>query len=254
MTTTTRPRRRLPARVYWVRRGAVLVTALALVFAFARLLGGSGGSPDEAAGPVSTKSSDSPTAAPSTLPVGPIGPVPVITARPTGKATGNAPRVPLAQPDGPCAADDITATPTLAKATAGSPIRLTLELTGIKQACTFTVTSETLAVRITKKDRRIWTSQQCPLSITRRDLVVRSAVPIPVNVRWSGRRSDDTCSKASGWALPGNYTVTAAVIGSTPSEKRFALMSPPRPVVTQTITPKPKPTKKPKATSSAKPD
>lgn len=252
MSTLARTRGRLPARVYWVRRAAVLVTAMMLVFAFARLLGGSGGDGSgPAAGPVAATST-APSAAPATTqPITPIGPVGVITEAPAGRPTGTPAPQALAQPDGPCDVADITATPTIKVATAGAPVRIGLELTGIKPACTFTVNSETLAVRITRKDKRVWTSQHCPLSITTRSLVVRSAVPIPVNVRWSGRHSDADCSKSAGWAMPGNYTVTAAVIGSTPTDKRFALMSPPRPIVTKTITPKPKP--KPTQSATTKP-
>lgn len=248
MSTMARPRGHLPARVYWVRRAAVLITAMMLVFAFGRLLGGSGGDGSgDAAGPVAVTSS----APVTTAPAGPIGPVGVVTATPRAQPTGSAPALPLAQPDGLCKVGDITVTPTIERATAGAPVRIGLELTGIKPACTFTVDSDSLAVRITRKDKRVWTSQQCPLSITTRTLVVRSAVPIPINVRWSGRHSDEDCSKATGWAMPGNYTVTAAAIGSTPTDKRFALKSPPRPVVTKTVTPKPKPKPSGAATATA---
>lgn len=247
MSTTSRPRGRHPARVYWVRRTAVLVTALALVFAIGRLLGGSGGapaSPDDTAGAVSAR----PTASATTLPPehGPYGPVGVTTSAPSGRPTGVAPQQPLAQPDGPCDVNEIIVTPTIATATAGAPVRIGMELTGIKAACTFEVSSKSVAVRITKGTKRIWTSQQCQASITTRSLVVRNAVPIPIVVRWSGRYSDDECSRSAGWAMPGNYTVTAAAIGSEPSDKRFALMSPPRPIVTRTITPKPTATATPK--------
>jgi len=65
----------------------------------------------------------------------------------------------------------------------------------------------------------------------------RSAEPTTVTVSWSGRRSDEDCSRSTAWALPGYYHVVAAVIGSEPNDAQFRLGSPPRPVVTKTAKP-----------------
>ena len=56
MTTVTRPRGPLPARVYWTRRLLLVVVAFALVFGIAHLLG-SGGSGSPSAQPVGADAS-----------------------------------------------------------------------------------------------------------------------------------------------------------------------------------------------------
>jgi hypothetical protein len=241
MRTVARPRRRLPARVYWFRRTMVLVTALALVFAIGRLLTGSGdaSSPDETAAVTAATPSSTPTAAATP---GVIGPTPLRPAttgtsrKPAPTATGAA--VVLAAPNGPCAVDEITVTPTVPEPVAGGRVRLVLELTGIRPACTFAVTSRTLVAKVTSGNDRIWSTQDCPDAVRDRTVVVRSAVPAVVVVPWSGRRSDDDCSRSTSWALPGYYHLVAAAIGSEPEDTQFKLTLPPRPIVTKTAHPK----------------
>ena len=236
MQTVARPRGRLPARVYWFRRSLVLLTALALVFAVGRLLTAGGGSTGDKA--AVTASSPTTTAAQA----GVAGPVPIQPAA-TGQAKQPAPSatgtpVVLAVPNGPCAVDEVTVTPSVPVAVAGGRVDLVLELTGIKPACTFTVSSRTLVAKVTSGADRVWSSQDCPASIKTASVVVRSAAPTQVVVPWSGRRSDDGCTRAAPWALPGYNHLAAAAIGSDPSDAQFRLTSPPRAVVTKTARPK----------------
>jgi hypothetical protein len=240
MRTVVNPRGRLPARVYWFRRSLVLLTALALVFAIGRLLSGSGATPttDRA-----TVTASTPTPVPSRGVAGPVPLQPATTAagQPTGpraappQPTGTP--VALALPSGPCALDEITVTPTVPTASALSRVDLVLQLTGIKPACTFSVSSRTVVAKVTSGKDRIWSSQDCPHSIQPTSVVVRSAEPTNVVVSWSGRRSDEECSRSTAWALPGYYHLTAAVIGSEPNDTQFRLSAPPRPVVTKTVKP-----------------
>lgn len=257
MTSVTNPRGRQPARVYWVRRAAVLVTVLLLVFAVGRLLVGGGGSDDPTAVTAGDHSSPTTPTTPSSTPTSaaPIGPVPAGTTPATTpvKKPSTAPPVKLAEPTGPCAVDEVTVAPEAMSArVAGTRIPMVLELTGIRPACTFHVSPETVAVRVNSGNDRIWSSQDCTASIRPQTVVVRSATPAKVVVHWSGRRSDDECSRSTAWALPGYYKVTSAAIGSEASDARFQLVSPPRPVVVQTITPSPKAT--PKANGTGKVD
>lgn len=233
MRTVVHPRGRLPARVYWFRRSLVLLTALALVFAIGRLLNGSGPGPAADRATV-TASSPTPTPTPTRGVAGPVPLRPAATGRTVGPSS--APAV-LAAPSGPCALDEITVTPTVPTAAAGKPVDLVLELTGIKPACTFSVSSRTVVAKVTSGKDRIWSTQDCPRSIRPAGVVVRSAQPTKVVVSWSGRRSDDQCSRSTAWALPGYYHVTAAVIGSEPNDAQFRLGVPPRPVVTKTVKP-----------------
>ncbi len=236
MRTAANPRRRLPARVYWFRRAMVLVTALALVFAIGRILTGSGGSaPEDTASVTAGSPSQTPT-----VTLGVAGPRPVqVTGQVLHPSPTGTPIV-LAAPSGPCAVDEISVTPTVPQAVAGRRVDLVLELTGIRPACTFAVTRHTLVARITSGKDRIWTTQDCPGAVKDATVVVRSATPTKVVVPWSGRRSDDECTRATPWALAGYYHLTAAAIGSEPGDAQFRLTSPPRAIITKTAHPKKK--------------
>lgn len=239
MAAVVHPRGRLPARVYWFRRSMVLLSALALVFAIGRLLDGSqGGPPSDTAVQAASTPSSSQTSSPAG---GLAGPMPLRsavsgTAHPT--ATGTP--VVLAAPSGPCSIDEITVTPTVPTAVAGGTVSLVLELTGIRPACTFSVTSKTVVAKVTSGKDRIWSTQDCPNAIKATSVVVRSAAPTQVVIPWSGRRSDQDCTKATPWALPGYYHLVAAVIGSDPGDAQFHLQLAPRPVITKTAHPKTK--------------
>jgi hypothetical protein len=256
MSPSARTPRRLPARVYWVRRGMVVLSALLLVFAVGRLLGGSGGSGGDTAGTVADR--HTPTSTPTFTPTLKSTPKPT-TVAPVGRTAPTTPAagVPLAQPSGPCNVADVTVTPTVTSARAGGVVVITLQLTGTAPACTFAVGPSSIAVKITHSVNGVWSSQQCPSSIPHGTVVVRNAVPTSFAVRWSGRESDENCSRSTAWALPGTYKVTAAAIGSEPADTGFVLLSPDRPTVFQTITATPTPTPKAtptaKATSKAKP-
>lgn len=212
----------------------VVLTALALVFAIGRLLNGGGSSPtgDQAIVTASTPS--------STPTLGLAGPMPLSSTGRTGAATPSNNPVVVAAPNGPCAADEISVTPSVPAGVAGGKVNLELDLTGIRPACTFVVSSHSLVAKVTSGQDRIWSSQDCPKAIRSTTVVVRSAAPTKVLLPWSGRRSDDTCSRSTSWALPGYYHLTAAVIGSQPGDAQFRLTVPPRPVVTKTAHPKKK--------------
>jgi len=244
MTASTRPRGRLPARVYWIRRSLVLGTALALVFAVAQVLGGSDPGSDQRA-----ESAAAPTTPESTPSTGPIGPVPAKT----GAAAPKSGAAVLPDPDGPCAVDQVTVTPTMTRATAGRAVALTFQLTGVRPACTFEVSRRTLVAKVVVGPQRIWSTQDCPSSIPTGTVVVRSGTPTVVKVAWSGRTSDGSCSQTAPFAMPGFYRVIAAAIGSEPSDDKFTLVAPGRPVVVRTVQPKPKATGAPKATVNAGP-
>jgi hypothetical protein len=243
MTASTRPHGRLPARVYWFRRALVVGTALALVFALARMLTGSA-EPDPKADANVTSVKTTPTPA-----AGPLGPQPVVTAKPGATSTGTPPPVALAQPNGPCALDEITVTPVVETLKAGGGSPLTLQLTGIRPACTFDVTANSVVAKVTTGKKRVWSSQDCPSSIKKSSVVVRSGAPTTIQVSWSGRYSDSECSRSTDWAPQGTYQAMAAVIGSEPTSATFKLIAPPRPVIT--VTPKPK--NKPKGKASKQP-
>lgn len=251
MARATRPtaprskRRPLPARVYWVRRLIVLGVAFAMVFGIGRLLGGDG-STDDAARPASATGTSTqpprPTATATstvTAPAGATG-----QAQDRNGTRGNRPaktRTPLAMPTGPCTDSDVRVRPLLRDtAYAGGDVSLTLRLTTLQSpACTWSVSPETVAVKLTSGSDRIWSSQECPSSVPEADVVLRNNRPTDVDVTWSGRRSDPDCSRTTQWAEPGYYHVTAAAMGSEPADQQFRLVAPAPETITPTPTPKP---------------
>lgn len=245
MSSVTRPKGRLPARVYWFRRGMVLFVASALVVAIAQLLGGNGTDPR-----ASTPAQTAAPAAAKPTPTTPVGPIAVPTLAPKKGTASVAPRS-LAAPDGPCLASEVGVTPVIDKAFAGRGVNIALRLSSTRPACTFSVSAKTLAVRISSGKDPIWSSQQCPKAIPARQVIARSSTPTMVNIRWNGQRSDDDCLVSNPWARPGFYHVVAAALGSEPTDVQFELQSPPRAVITRTA--KPKPVKKKTADRPAKP-
>lgn len=243
MSSVTRPRGRLPARVYWFRRGMVLAIAVLLVVGVSRLVGGN----DQPASTATLAGKEQPSAPASTAAARPafIGPTVVTTTRPKAKKSPRKTTTPKATPapaqaapTGDCAPADITVIPAIRQAYAGGRVAVRLLLTGTQAACTFDITRKNLVLKITSGHDRIWTTQDCPKGIQRQSVVVRSAEPTAIKVTWSGRRSDSTCSNLTKWALPGYYHAIAAVIGSEPTDRQFRLDTPPRAVVTKTAEPK----------------
>lgn len=243
--SVTRPRRRLPARVYWFRRIMVLAIAFGLVFGIGRLLsGGSDGSPKPSAQPAAAE--ESATGSP--------------TAVSTADAAANGPKaakksqvaVPLAIPSGPCQDSDVRVKPSMqANAYAGGNVRLTLEMSTVESpACTWQVSADTVAVKLTSGRDRIWSTQDCRAAVPGKQVVLRSSQATLVDVTWSGRRSDADCSRTTQWAEPGYYYVSAAAMGSDPESEQFHLLPPAPVTITPTPTPSPQPKGKPKASKS----
>lgn len=240
---TRRPRGRLPRRVYWVRRLLVIVVAVGLVLGIARLLDTGSSDPGAAARPVGAEPSSSTTTGPTT------SAAPLVTAAPSsgrpkkGTKASRTPKTPtpLASPSGPCAAGDVVVSPAVkGTAYAVTPVTFVLTLTTkASPACRWTVGPNTLLVRVSDDDGRVWSTQDCRRVVPRQEVVVRHDHPTTVSVRWSSQRSDADCSRAPHWAEPGYYDVTAAAFGGDPVGTEFALVLAPRPTETVTASPSP---------------
>ncbi len=256
MSTVTRPRGPLPRRVYWTRRVLVLVVALALVYGVARLLGGGGGGQQPTARAVGAEASTTPPTATSAV-------SPTLTPSATdsatagataGSAAGALPGAPattaLAQPTGACSSGDLVATPSVrGTAHGGHPVVFTIALTTrTSPACTWTVSPQTLVVKVTSGPDDVWSTQQCPGAIGKQAVVLRNNAPADVTVAWNGRRSDEGCTDVPPWAQPGDYHVAAAAFGSDPVDVQFPLLG----AVTRTVTMTPTPTPTPTPTASSK--
>ncbi len=243
MTGTTR--RRLPARVYWVRRLMVLGIAVLLVVGIARLLGGgSDGSsgPDQAQ---TVADASSPASTPATTPSSTDSTAPGQTGGKHKKKQPTADPTPVSMPSGPCPADDISITPSVPKPIAGRDIKLVLDLSTVATpACDWTMSSRTLALKITSPCATcaagqdvIWTSVECGGSIPKQDLVLRQGAPVRVPITWNARRSEPGCPRLTPWALPGTYHLHVAALAGHPQDLTFLLDAPTPAEVTQTAQP-----------------
>lgn len=247
MSALIRPRGTLPARVYWVRRSLMLALVFVLVFGIGRVFSGGGDDSDKQPVAQTAASSSNPTPTQQAKPF--IGPQAFTPAtgkqqgtQPTGQPTQTPtfqPSTPLPMPTTDCDPEEITVTPVLAAARAGQDVQIPLDVTGTASACRFEVSGDSLALKITLDDQRIWSTQQCSDAIRKQTIAVRSSTTTRINVTWNGRYSDEDCSDTTKWALPDTYDAEAAVIGSEPNDASFRLTVPPRPVVTQTATPHP---------------
>ncbi len=243
----------------------VLAVPILLVVVLARVLGGSSdgqdAAPDKATRAGATVEE---TAAPTT------GPTAGDAAAGTKKGSGakgkkgkkgkqgtkngtqetTPPEPVLAEPTGPCADSDIVATPVITSAPGGADIAITINLrTTFAEACTWQASPSTMTVTITSGEDYIWSTRECPAAIPPQDVVIRQAVDAPVVVTWSAKRSDETCSNRTEFALPGFYHVEAAALGGEGTDIQFELVPPQPGVVTRTAEPEQGGTKKDGSTS-----
>lgn len=229
----------LPARVYWVRRVLAISLVTALVLGVVQLVSmlvgdGSPQQPDRAA-PVAAEVTPTPSADPTTEDT--EGPKQGKKQTRRQKKQDREPV--LADPEGPCLDRDVAVTPTARDAVGGDPITFTLALRTVQSvACTWEVSPANLTVKVTSGDDDIWSSRQCPRAVPTKDVVLRNNVTTEVDVTWSARRSDEGCTKLTGWALPGWYHVEAAALAGEPSDLQFRLVAPEGEVITEKVSPK----------------
>ena len=243
MSAVTRPKGPLSARVYWTRRLLMLVLVLGLVFGASQLLGGgdSGTTPSARpaaapAGADAARGADAPEPSPSSLATPDDGE----NSRPKGdKPT----KTPLALPSGPCEDTDVSVVPRVrGSARSLSDVSIILNLRTLESpACTWEVSSDSVVVKVTSGEDRIWTTQDCPAAIESQSVVVRKDHNTKVEVSWSGQRSDDGCTRQPDWARPGFYHVSSAALGAEPADVQFELLDP------APLTRTPKPTSDPEA-------
>ena len=137
------------------------------------------------------------------------------------------------------------ATPTVkGHAYAAKPVVFAMNLTTkVSPACTWTVSSRSLVVKVTSGADRVWSTQQCTGAVPRQTVVVRQDHPVTVDLSWNGQRSDSGCTRTTTWAQPGYYHAVAAAFGADPVDTQFALQLMPRRTVTASPSPNGKSTK-----------
>jgi hypothetical protein len=225
----------LPPRVYWVRRLMLLGIATLLVVGLAKMLAGSS---DGSSGADTAR--DVAQAAPLTQasrPRSSDSAGPSATARHPQKSR-DTPVTEVAMPSGPCAASDVAITPSVPKSVAGGDITLVLDISTVNTpACTWTLSPNTMAIKITSGSDLIWTTSECPRAVPRQDIVLRDAAPSRVKLTWDARRSEQGCPSRTEWALPGTYHLHVAALAGQPQETAFLLTAPSPAEVTKTAHP-----------------
>jgi hypothetical protein len=212
----------------------VLCIALLLVVGIAKLLGGSSdGSGGEAARNVADTD---PTTSAST------------SGAPVQQQGGNGkhhrkkvddPATRVAMPSGPCRAGDVAISPSVPKPIAGGDIQLVLDISSLETpACTWTLSGDTTALKITSGNDLIWTSSECPKALGDKDLILRDSDPTRVKLTWNARRSEPGCPVRTQWALPGTYHLHVAALAGQPQDVTFILTAPEPAQVTKTAHPR----------------
>ena len=271
MTALTSPKGPLPARVYWVRRLMVFSVLFLLVFGTSRLFGGQPGDEAPAAAAVSAEPKQAGEAkkkqeareerdrAPRPTSPKPSGDPSPSAASP--EATPEPTETPKPLPQGECVASDVMVKPVPPSVRTSLKITFGLMLsTKTAEACTWTVSPETVVVQVDSGPRTkpdvIWQSKQCTDAVPTREVVLYREEETVVPVTWSGRRSDRECSRNTSWAKRGWYHVQAAAYGGEPTDVQFELTRLSPVTVTRTVKPKVQPSKKvrPSASTSVKPD
>ena len=204
-----------------------------LIIGFTRLFGGDGGN-DPKAEPAAHIAAATPTGSQAPSPAATV----TVTAAPTPTPTPTEPALP--EPEGTCEDEDVTITPSVEFARATMPVTISLELRTLEsEACTWRFGSDSVQLKVTSGNDRIWTTVECPRALKGRNVVVRRDTPATIDVVWSSRRSDEDCSSHTRWAMPGYYHATVAVLGGEPSDVQFPLYRPTRTPPTPTATASP---------------
>lgn len=222
----------LPSSVYWRRRLIVLTVVLVLLWAMLHLLrGGDSGTPKASPAADLTGTSASVTSSTAASPSAPSNSPSAGTSQAPSTSPSVAAETPtpsptaLPTPTGACPPSDLSVTPSVTGAAAGSPVSIVLTLaTFTTPACTWHVSHKTMQVKVaTAKGTDVWSTIDCPAALPTSDVVVYRDQPTPVTVTWSGRRSDATCSAHTAYSWPGDFSVTGVALGGTPDQTSFTL-------------------------------
>lgn len=236
----------LPPGTYWRRRVFVVSLAVISVFVVVSFLrGGSDGSDTDQA--TQSAAEVPPSDEVTELSKPQQGQSDTEPAEPTESSSSP---TPLPVPAGQCEDADILVTPVVAGAVAGRDVTIVLNLrTRDTPACTWSVSAKNLTFKISDSDGDVWASRQCPGPVPKGDIVVRQQTTSSVSVTWNSRYSESGCPKATEWALPGDYEVSAAALGGEPGTADFNLDTPSPQVIEETPSQEPSDKSSDKSTS-----
>ena len=182
-------------RVYWVRRGLIVALALVLVVGAAWLVWPK--EPVVSAVPPPVSPSETPT----------------VSSTPTTTAPSPSPSP---TPTGPVACD-----PTLLKlGVAGfqkvkvgaKDTAFTLTVTNnTKVTCILTISPKTYKLTVTSGKDRIWSTAHCDKWLPAKETKLEGGATHEFTVKWTVRRSSESCKLAKDKLKPGTYVATASM-------------------------------------------
>ncbi|MGL5809679.1 MAG: hypothetical protein ACRCYQ_07035 [Nocardioides sp.] len=235
MSNFVNPRGPLPPQVYWLRRSILLAVALLVLLMATKGIGALVGSDEPATGakakqvaarPTTETSADAADEQGSLIQGPPLSKAEKRKARRLARALARERSKP-AQPEGECSPRDITVLPYVYRAVAWRHSYIVLQLRTKKAAaCTWRTSPETVTLRVTGPAGEVWTSRECPVSVPRKNLILRKERTARIAVVWSGRMSDSECTASTPWAPPGWYRIEAAAFAGEPESLRFELRRP----------------------------
>ncbi len=218
------------AGTYWARRACV--TGMTVVFGGVLVLINNGmgsGSAAQAslADPSVTPTpsvilpSPPPTAvgAPSAIGISSTSPAPE-SPPPTPSTKKKAQHSPAS-----CRAKDLRATLT-GRIRLAPRQRTTFQLSLInasKRACVAKITRKNFELKISSRNSRIWSTNDCPAAINPISSKLSSDRAVGWSLRWNGKRSKAGCAFARQAPKPGSYVATARLDGVAPVKLRMIM-------------------------------
>lgn len=240
MNTVLHPVGAQPARVYWVRRLALLaVVVLVVVLAFAAVSAARGAADDDTGGsdgPAGTAQEGADDAADpaddgerdddAEASPGEVSPAGEDDADGDGAEGGAGASEPSTGAPPACSPEQITLTLTTddqAYGPEGAPT-FTLAFTNTGEtACVIDAGSAQRTVVVSSGDDRVWSSADCVTEGGQRTLLLAPGAQDEDTVVWSRVRSDEACTADLPAPRPGTYTAIAVLAGAQSGTAVFQL-------------------------------
>ena len=187
----------LPASVYWLRRGALLLGLVALLFLLSRCAGGD----------------DAPPAAESLAAASSPAPLPAASSSSASPSTSATPS-PSASSVPTCADDDLAVTAGTDEALydVGASPELTLHIENSSAApCRRGIGSGSVELQVRSGRDRIWSSDDCGGEGRAGVTTLAPGDPKAATVSWNARRSRPGCTGDAERIEPGTYRLIGRI-------------------------------------------
>lgn len=210
--------RRLPRRVYIVRRVLVLLVLLlviGLIVLAVRWLWPNGDGSE----------ADDPTPTPTPTQTDAVDPTPGPTEE---SASPRSVQLDTATED--CDPTLISMRPSVADQEAGGPVTIHLSIaTAQENACTLELEPDDVIATIGSDGNKIWDSTPCETALLEEPVTVTPGWVTNVAVEWSGQRSGSNCTGGEEFVNAGDYGIQVATRGGEPGRTGITLTEPPEP-------------------------